>query len=289
MDTGLILGGSDNIVRNSSIQYSSGNGISLTGENNTIENCLIAYVDQEGTDCGAIFADGRGHVIRRSTLHDAGRSLLLHRTLKAGHIEYNHLYRAGLLTDDLGITYCFDTDGEGTEIAHNWVHDNLAKDCGVGIYIDNNSSNFIIHHNVSWGNGNSGIRLNTPSHNNLVYNNTVLANGDSLSFWGADNNRDQTGCRVINNIFTDKVMTGDGLLMKNNFEGKDPRLRAPATQDYRPQKDSPCIDAGTPVDHPSTQPFKGHAPDLGAYESGTSFRKPGHTWKKAPDFRTVPL
>jgi hypothetical protein len=53
-----------------------------------VTNCFIRNVDYAAVDCGAIRAIGRGHVI----LH-------------------NTLYNPGLLTADLGCTYCFDTDG----------------------------------------------------------------------------------------------------------------------------------------------------------------------------------
>ncbi|MBI2424377.1 MAG: right-handed parallel beta-helix repeat-containing protein [Candidatus Hydrogenedentes bacterium] len=276
-ESGLVLGGTANRVCDSSIQYSAGNGVGLSGTDNTIENCLIRYVNYLASDCGAIFAGGTGHVITHNTLSDGGRSILLHRTLKAGRITHNDIFNAGLLTTDLGSTYCFATDGAGTEIAWNWVHDNQARHVGVGIYIDNDSRNFIIHHNVSWNNPDSGIRLNTPSHNNLVANNTVFNNGNSLSYWGADNNRDQAGCRVVNNIFTDKVETGDGIVLENNLAVEGAESLGLRPEHLELDASSPCIDAGVPVDG-VTGEITGQAPDQGAYEFGAAPWKPGHTW-----------
>ncbi len=281
--SGIVLGGRNNTVRDSSVLYSAGNGVTLDGENNTVSNCLIQYVDYMATDCGAVFARGRGNVIEGNTLRDAGRSVLLHRTLKAGRIERNDIFNAGILTTDLGSTYCYDTDGEGTVIAYNWVHDNQAAHVGVGIYIDNGSKNFIIHHNVSWNNPDSAIRLNTPSNDNFVYNNTVLDNGNSLSYWGPNGMKDQSGCRVANNIFTDEVQTGDGLQVDHNYEGTSPGIVSKETQDFRLAVDSPCIDAGTPIEGITTDTV-GSAPDIGAYEQGAPPWKPGHDWGKPPEF-----
>lgn len=282
-DAGIVVGGHDNVVRDSSVVYSAGNGVTLLGENNTVENCLARYVNYTATDAGAVWAEGQSNVIRRNTLSDAGRSLILHRTLKNGRIEYNNLFNAGLLTTDLGITYCFATDGAGTVIAYNWAHHNRAPKCGVGIYIDNNSSNFIIHHNVSWANPDSGIRLNTPSHNNLVYNNTVLDNGNSISYWGPENTKDQAGCRVLNNIFNDDVVTGEGVEVSHNYAGRTPGIVSIEKQDFRLVANSPCVDAGIAIEG-VTDGFKGRAPDLGAYERGARRWTPGHNWGEPPMF-----
>lgn len=280
---GIVVGGHDNILRDSSVVYSAGNGVTLLGENNMVVNCLVRCVNYAATDAAAVWAEGQGNVIRRNTLSDTGRSVIVHRTLKNGRIEYNNLFNAGLLTTDLGITYCFGTDGAGTVIAYNWAHHNRAPRCGVGIYIDNNSSNFVIHHNVSWANPDSGIRLNTPSHNNMVYNNTVLDNGNSLSYWGPENNKDQAGCRVINNIFNDDVVTGDGVEVRCNYVGDNPGIACIEKQDFRLVADSPCIDAGAAIEG-ITEGFMAKAPDLGAYERGRRRWVAGHDWGEPPDF-----
>jgi len=282
-NTGMVIGGHDNLVRDSSIVYSAGNGVTLLGENNTLTNCLVANVDYAALDCAAVWAEGTGNVISHNTLRDTGRSVIVHRTLRAGRIEYNDLYNAGLLTTDLGITYCFQTDGAGTVIAYNWAHDNKAESCGVGIYIDNGSSNFVIHHNVSWNNQDSGIRLNTPSHHNAVCHNTVLDNGNSLDYWGPDENKDQAGCLVKNNIFNNRVRTGDGIAVESNYVGPAPGVVSVAEQDFRLRRDSPCVNAGAVISG-ITGVVKGTAPDLGAYERGVKPWRAGHDWGEPPVF-----
>lgn len=282
-DSGIVVSGQGNAIRECSIQFSAGNGITLGGEDNTVSNCLVRIVNYMATDCGAIFAAGRGNVVEHNTLCDTGRSVLLHRTLKAGRIVYNDIFHAGILTTDLGSTYCYDTDGEGTVIAYNWVHDNKAKHVGVGIYIDNGSKNFLIHHNVSWNNPDSGIRLNTPSYTNLVYNNTVLDNGNSLSYWGPDGEKRQPGCRAINNIFTDEVEPGDGIEMSHNYDGDEPGITSLDDHDFQLREASPCVDAGTQVPG-ITDGFVGDAPDIGAYEHDAPAWKPGHDWGEPPEF-----
>jgi hypothetical protein len=281
--SGVIISGSDNQLRDSSVVFSAGNGVTLLGEHNVVRNCLVRDVDYMAVDCGAVWAEGQGNVISRNTLCNTGRSIVVHRALKGGRIEYNDMHDAGLLTTDLGITYCFQTDGAGTVIAHNLAHHNRAASCGVGIYIDNGSSNFIIHHNVSFSNPDSGIRLNTPSHNNLVCNNTIVNNGNSVNYWGPNDDRDEAGCRLINNIFTDAVVTGNGIEVSHNFSGKQPGFVDAANGDFRLRSDSPCIDAGMIVPG-VTGRFAGKAPDLGAYECGRWPWRAGHDWGEPPAF-----
>lgn len=282
-DSGIVVSGSDNVLRGCSVTYSAGNGITLLGKNNTVENCLVRYTDYNATDCASVWAEGRGNAIRHCTLTDSGRSVIIHRTLKAGRIEYNNLGRAGLMTGDLGITYCYDTDGEGTVIAYNWVHDNVARHTGVGIYIDNGSSNFLIHHNVSWNNNDSGIRLNTPSANNKVYHNTVFDNGNSFNYWGPDGLDDQPGCEAANNIFTDEVRTGEGMDAHDNYIGDAPGLADAKSRDFQLRDDSECIDAGVAIAGINDD-YEGDAPDQGAYEHGQPRWTAGHDWGEPPEF-----
>ena len=65
-------------------------------------------------------------------------------------ILFNEICEGGYLCDDLGLTYNYGTDGGGTEIAYNWLHDNLAPYFGPGIYLDNGNANYNVHHNVVW-------------------------------------------------------------------------------------------------------------------------------------------
>jgi len=275
-DTGVIISGQHNQLRRSSVGFSAGNGVSLLGESNRVVNCLIHDCNYMATDCGLIRAMGRDHLISHCTLYNAGRSGIVNRYLKRSRIEYNNIYNVGLLTADLGATYCYDTDGEGTLIAYNWVHDNHAN-TGVGIYIDNNSPNHLIHHNVTWNNADSGIRLNTPTANCLVYNNTCYNNGNSIGYWGPDNNSEWQGGEIFNNIFSDEVSLGTNATSGNNFSGDDPRFVYPDDNDFRLQPDSPCIDAGKIIPG-ITDDFRGNAPDIGAYEYEGDDWVPGIDW-----------
>ena len=117
-----------------------------------VTNCIVHDVNYLAGHYAAISIEGRGHQIRGNTLYNSGRYLLMHYFTQAGVIEYNHLYGAAHLTDDCGFTYCWNTDGEGTVIAYNWLHDIYGSrhNWTAGIYLDGESKNHIVHHNVIW-------------------------------------------------------------------------------------------------------------------------------------------
>lgn len=263
---GLVVGGHDNVVRSCEIAYCIGDGISVYGEDNRVENCVVHDCDLSATDCAPIDVTGRGHTVAHCTAFNAGRSVLLHRKLRAGRIHHNHLYNAGLMTNDLGATYTFATDGEGTVLAYNRVHD-VHCHVGIGIYVDNFSPNHVVHHNLCYDCEDCGIRLNTPTRNVLICNNTVTRNGKSLGWWGQNNNSDQPDTRVINNIMTDSVALGEGAVVGHNFSRTEPAFIDPANEDFRLAPASPCIDAGVALPEITTE-FEGPAPDIGCYEFG---------------------
>jgi len=265
---GVVVGGRNNTIRNSVVAYCIGDGISVYGTNNTAENCVVHDCNLSASDCAPVNCTGRGHVVRNCTLFNAGRSVLLHRRLKQGRIEHNEIFNAGLMTGDLGATYTFQTDGEGTVIAFNRVHD-VRCHTGVGIYIDNASPNHLVHHNLCYNVTDCGIRLNTPTRDVLLYNNTLCQNGKSLAWWGSRGNNDQQGVKVINNILTDSVSLGEGAISRSNYTDKDPGFLDPQNNDFRLRPNSPCIDAGELIEG-ITGRHVGKAPDLGCFEQGAA-------------------
>ena len=280
--SGIMISGHDNLLADSSVIYSAGDGVMLWGERNTVRNCLVRNTDYMATDCASVRIDGRGHVVSHCTLSHTGRSVLVHHGLRAGRIEYNDLHHAGLLTRDLGITYCYGADGEGTVICYNLVHDNQAEHYGVGIYLDNGCSHFLVHHNVCYRNTDSGIRLNIPSHGNLVYHNTCVRNLNGTSYWAPDESRDQAGSRLVNNLFTDEVKTGEGIEAHHNYVGGHPGFVNAGRDDYRLRSSSPCVNAGVVIPGVTFRPVG--APDLGAYEHGAPAWQAGHDGGEPPVF-----
>jgi hypothetical protein len=268
---GVVLGGSANIVRNCEVAHSWGDGITMYGAGNTIDNCHVYDCDWSGTDCAPICTGGSGHFIRNNTAHDGGRSVLLHRRTGNLIIEHNDLFGAGWIQYDLGVTYAFNTDGRGSEIRYNWVHECYLQ--GAGIYLDNYTSNFVVHHNAIWSAQAAyrfwGLGFNAPQTNNRFYNNALdntisqITVGDSA--W--------TNCNFTNNILQRTLvnMSPSLVVNQNNYEDSlaPPRFADPDNGDLRLTPASPCIDKGK-VLAPYTDGYAGSAPDQGAYESGAT-------------------
>jgi len=275
---GIVLGGRNNTIRNSVVAYCTGDGVSIYGESNTVTNCVVHDCNTSASDCAPITCTGTGHAIVNCTLFNAGRSIVVHRKLRKGRIEHNHMFRAGLMTNDLGATYTFQTDGQGTVIAYNRIHD-VHCHTGVGIYVDNMSPNHLVHHNLVTRCDDCGIRLNTPTRNVLIYNNTLTGNGKSMDRWGSKGNVDQSGCVVANNIMTDSVKLGKGATGHRNVLEGDPGFVNAKAGDYRLAADSPCIDAGVVVKG-VTGKHAGKAPDIGCYEHGCTAWTAGSTIRR---------
>ena len=279
-DSGVLLYGRNHSLINSTIAFSAGNGVALGGSNHTVENNIIHDVNSAATDSSAISAGwygvtSSGHTIRFNTLFNAGRSVLVHRNTQGLKIIGNRLYNGGLLVNDLGLTYTFQSDGGGTEIAYNIVHDNFAPSESMGIYLDNGSNNFLVHHNIVY-NVKVALNLNLPSTNNRVYNNTLLGWNEAVGSWGPNpSDWKGDGTELMNNIFNaPRNISPDGargrvnFALSNNLEfTTNPKFTNLLENDLSVQAGSAAIDAGKVIPG-ITDGFVGKAPDIGALESG---------------------
>jgi len=265
---GVYITGNDNLIRNMYIAHSWGDGVSLGGVNNTVNNCFIEDCDWSMTDCAAISATGYKLKILNSTCRVAARSIIVHRFADKIDIMGNHLYDAGLGTDDLGLTYAYESNGDSAQIAWNWVHDNHAEGTSTGIYLDNFDTAFIVHHNVVW-NCTYGIQTNKDAVNHQIYNNTLFNCKNPSWAWGPAGTSVQ-GQKVYNNLSEEPFLIGNDL--KNNIIDSKKTLVDIDNLDFRLQKKAKAIDAGIVIKDIS-ESYHGKAPDAGAYEFG------GKAWK----------
>ena len=291
---GVTMGGVSNAVLNSVVAHGTGDGVSLYGGWHTVSNCVIHDFNLSATDCAPITCTGVGHTITRSTLFNGGRSILVHRHLKRGRITFNHLYNAGLLSNDLGVTYTYQTNGEGTLIAYNHVHDNHGRKPGcVGIYLDDMTSRHIVHHNVVYG-VTEAMAMNPPrSMAHLVYHNTLDGTIVSLGMYKSDK-QDMTGTRFVNNILMTRLSSYmvNAEVGTNVFPGVDPEFTDREAGDYTLRAESPAVDAGDLLQG-FNDGFVGAAPDMGAYERGQEPWRPGAEisrdhWCMRPEWALLP-
>jgi hypothetical protein len=121
--------------------------------------------------------------------------------------------------------------------------------------------------------GASGLRLRSGAASTQVYNNTLYKNvGPCIEIDGPSN----TNTIIRNNICfgnSNDTITdfGTGTVADHNLLGTDPLFVNAAAADFNLRAGSPAIGAGVAM--PGLV-YKGSAPDLGAFESGTGGQLP---------------
>jgi uncharacterized protein (TIGR03437 family) len=188
MDSGIVVSGSGNILRNSTLAWSAGNGVSLMGSDNTVQNNLIVNTGYAGGSASGIYLFGTGHEVENNTVHTSGRTSVTNFpypvTPDNDDIGYNNLFNAMLLTVDGGEVYAGWTVS-AARIHHNWLHDTqtpipLAPGAPrAGMYIDEEAAGYQVDQNVLWNNEFYNIQLHGSSmgvstpFNNYVHNNSI--------------------------------------------------------------------------------------------------------------------
>ena len=236
---------------------------------------VIQDVDYAGIYSCALtirYANSGDNQILFNTMSNAGRDVLQLYGAKRDTVMYNDMSFVGRLCHDLGITYQWGRDGQGTRIAYNWVHDNLSG--GPGIYHDNYCSDFITDHNVIWNCGNdTGVRLNRPNRKMQVYNNTLFSCSDIDSYHYNQYPSYMPGywsSGGYGNVWEEYLTNNLSLAGSPGSQLVDY-----ANNDFRLQGGSVVIDAGLEVP-PFTDGWQGFAPDRGAYEDGLNQWTAGH-------------
>jgi len=283
--TGILIEGDNIIFSDSTIGFSSGNGVALTGIDDTVQNCFIHDVDYSGGDFGGVLVMGTGDSVVHSTIWNAGRDGVTQYFSGGDHIFNNVIHDFGLMTSDAGGTYAWQTNGQGTEIAYNQIYNGRGGGFGnTGLFLDNGDSNFIIDHNLAW-NCDNATKLSAPAHDDQVYNNTLVGVQYSL---GSSFPTDMQGSIVENNILDGPVIWGTGVTENHNLNSSNPGFISASGNNYQLATGSAAIDAGAIV-VPYTNGYLGAAPDLGAYESGAAPFAAGATAVAPPVYTPDPV
>jgi hypothetical protein len=270
------VSGSGSIWRNSTIRFSSQDGIRCSGQGEMVSNCVIQQVDYyPGTYYAGVtaFSGGSGTKILNNSITFSGR-YCAGTSAPGVEIAYNDLGFGTMLTSDGGATYEYvgAGNGNGTAIHHNWAHNTWA-----GIYIDAFQNNYLAYRNVCYSNY-IGMLFNEAT-NNLIINNTSVSNtSEDLLFNGSGD----TGVKLINNVWQTTQATYGSTTVTD--DGWYP----PLGTNYVPQSGSGAIDGGV-IYSPYTDGFVGAAPDIGAYESGGVYWIPGASFQAQPFPNTYAL
>ena len=272
--TGIILNGTGNTIQNSAINYSSGNGIFLGGSNNSAQNCVVANTDYAAGEMAGIYILGANDQAIGNTVFNCGRSGIVDRVSGGAMILYNIVHDVGIQETDLGAIYTYGTDGQGARIAYNDLYNVHTGGYGAaGLYLDNDSANFIVDHNVVW-NCDYALKMNPPCTNCLIYNNTLVATQYSVASSG---NEAMTACVFANNIFTMPIQIGTAATQTHNlYNASTSQFVNAAAGNLQLLGTSSAIDAGMTI-APYTNGYLGAAPDAGAYEYGVPAFASGST------------
>lgn len=276
----MALEGRNISIQNSTLYGAAGSLVTLEGSRNRLVNCLISEAGYAGlnSECVGIF--GTEQLVSHNTIHSGGRSVVGFGATRS-KVAFNDVSRAGLLTWDVGLLTTGNRDAEGSEICHNWFHDNLSGGLARGIFLSTGTHNLLIHHNVVWNCWEGGFHGEPPMEYVQLINNTFYttpgaydAGGiDISSFTFVDN---LVGCFVLKNILTDDIRTlgHDVTIQDNLLAGTNPEFVDPAVADFRLERTSPALAMGRPI--AGISPEKG----VGAY-AGTTWR-PGHDFGSSP-------
>ena len=149
-EVGFFMGGDNNAIINTTIEWSAAAGIRVMGRYHLIANNLVANTSYTGSYVSGIgiandFADTKnklngGHTVVRNTSRNAGRAVFQYsfsgmpgatdataQPSLASEIAYNDFAYGGVLSRDTGVTYEYSVyhgnDRLRTSMHHNYVHD----------------------------------------------------------------------------------------------------------------------------------------------------------------------
>ncbi len=304
----VIADGAGNVIEKCVLEHGTMHGILLNNDasDNRVENCIVQYFNTMGNHTGLIFSLGKGNKILRNSLLGSARDGVKV-TGDNSEMGYNHVQNCLISGADGGLFYVTGSSKpRNIEIHHNWFNYAYAAEHAgnkaAGIYLDNNSAGYIVHHNVVWDVEWGGLHFNWNAVKNEIYNNTFWNVGPStqsvIDSWVPIKNNARTNVKdnkLYNNISDIRPWweSGDGPKylvnekeylgeeadndFKNNEQYATPPFISFDQQNFAPAKGSAIIDKGITI-RGITDHYKGKAPDLGAYEQGGENWKPGVDW-----------
>jgi len=304
-----LLRGKYNLIRNCVLEHGSVNGILLAKDatHNTVENCIVQYFNTVGIHAYLIGSRGSDNKFIKNSLYGSARDGV---SISGNNSEfaYNHVQKCLITGADGGLFYVTGNSiPRNIEVHHNWFHDAYAAEHAgekaTGVYLDNNAAGYTVHHNVVWDVEWGGLHFNWDALENNIYNNTFWNTGPMdqalIDCWVPERNGVQTNVRnntLYNNLsdvrpwwnsgngtkyrVDDKEYLGPEAdnIFKNNHQFKNVPFSTEVGNEFMLNENSPAIGEGRKIKG-ITDNYKGGAPDLGAYEFGGEYWKPGADWK----------
>jgi hypothetical protein len=293
------ISGNTNIILKSAFSHVPGGAVNLVGNENIASEITVNDVSWFGTLRHPAFSlSGNENNLSKSKLFDAG-SVLVKFNNGANTIEFNDIYRGGLLSKDVALVYTAWPETYGSIVRYNWVHD-VQAEVGEGICIrgDGLTRGLSIHNNVVWNCGHAGIVI--KGEYNKVYNNTILSIG-GLGYKKAVGLLVESGKEPIkpnrpefnralkqnkhsvisNNIVSSMSNNRKGGRLDRgericgNYHGAAEEYLEEYENRFMPRGEAaPLIDVGCEITDTSVVK-SGNKIDVGAYEYGLPYWKPG--------------
>lgn len=269
---GIQLYGSGSILENSTIAYSAGDGVFIDNNNITVKNNTIHDVDYSATDSAGIRAYGNNLTLIANTVYNSGRDGINFRGSYESILN-NTIHDCMLQTSDGGGIYTASDWGGGSVIAYNAVYNiNVASGYdGVGIYLDNSSSDFVVHDNVTI-NVQAGLKLNSTSYNDSIYNNQLGASLNAIETNGWTGFAyDWSGSQVYGNTYYNRsVMLGANVWQwGNTYASGSPAMPESMTTSVTvASPPAPAAPASPPPAPPPTVPTSPTTAPGPAYSAG---------------------
>lgn len=288
----ITIEGSHNIIERNLIEYGSANGVAClyawkNSNSNTIHNNIIRSFNTVGIHSNLIRCNIPNMTITNNTLYLAGRDGIYNSGAN-GEIAYNDVYDVMRINNDAGVFYTVGNDSDkNTAIHHNWFHDSFgpgyADGRAAGIYLDNHSKGYTVHHNMIWNITWSGIQINWDNWNIDIYNNSIYEAESAMGRWAGPNGTNYTiDDIVIENNFADtEGWIGTDVSTETNVIDPDNPFTDYSAHDFTPTSQSGLIDGGKVIAG-ITDGYQGAAPDIGAYESGVTSWIAGADWEAYP-------
>lgn len=295
---GVYVTGEGNTITNNYFGSSWASCLTLDGTNTIVKNNILRDGNWMAERFGLMNIHSKGDKITHNTVYDAGRGAVdggnrawIYKWGTDYEFGYNHLYNSMMLSVDGGVFY-INTKDRGkilnVTLHHNWVSagdkgelmrgrgKNGVGHARAGLYVDDNTSGVIMHHNVVYK---ASDATKTNQYGILVgiYNTTIIDCMMSQSQWEPHPGRDRDVITANNIAAADAYM--DGSENRNNYyiDREDDIWVDWRNLDFRLKPNSGAIDAGVVVDG-VTGEFNGAAPDAGAYEYGQERWVAGADW-----------
>lgn len=280
--TSVFIQGRGNLIDRCDIGFGSGSGVWDQGFETQILNNYVHDFNFLGLyDAVLMTRDGQGSSkVIGNTFARGGRDAV--QMLGTGHeFAYNDVSYSNLIADDCALFYTLGGP-RNIEIHHNWFHDAYSHDSkekAAGIYLDNDSEGFDVHHNVVWNTEWSSIQINWNGTDINIYNNTLWNGSRVMGAWHRSGTA-FSNVKVYNNLSDDDSWEPQSDKQNNITISSGGPFVDLAGGDFRLLAASEPIDAGRVVDG-YTEGFIGAAPDVGAYEFGGDAWVAGIDWEPA--------